>query len=168
MEYYYAVVRWVFKEDVCFCVWYIGDDESGFLSREGRTLVFRTENAARDWAAGEGFSPDDKTESFDAGDMEAWALDKTSPMRGCEAVINFWNIAGDAAGKVPFLGKRRTKEMDALYDKLFFGTNPLNEMPACAAPAWSKRETALAKKVVLSGVEAIRAAVQNGLITGSA
>ena len=145
-----------------FCIWYSDDKDGLFCDERKRILCFISEDAALLYLSQRNLClcEDEDFAVYDFDRLKAW-VDSEDSVVNCVDVLGFWNIFNDIAytAAVKFKGDKRTKLIDLIYKKLFFGSNyhffkPEDEEDYI--PDWSKKEIKTIKSIMEDGLNILR------------
>ena len=115
----FYIVEFILGRHTYFCIWFSTDTE-GFLSENGNILIFENYDLVKSYATSHNISLNIDVTTYNVDEIEWWANSSDSKLN-CSYILDFWNIIQDIAASTnySFLGNKRTKTIDAIYNKLF-------------------------------------------------
>ena len=143
-----------------FCIWY-SDEKCGlFCDEEKKILCFLNKSATLLYLSQNNLClcQDEDCTAYDFDKLKAW-VDSDDSVVNCGDISDIWNMFTDIAYTtgVQFKGDKRTKLIDLIYDKLFFGNNisvikKITEEKEDFIPDWDKKEIKTIKSVMKDGL----------------
>ena len=140
-------------------------DEGGFMDRvfveDGHVVSCPDLDSVRSYAQERELplDPEDPDHAVDLDAAAAWLESNGEPdVRG---LLDAWNLSWDVANSIAGVFNHRGEQLDAVYDKLFFGNN----LPAMTPPGeryipeWSSDELRTLRTTIQQGVALVRSAL---------
>lgn len=156
------IIQLIYEGTQYFCVWYCADTD-GLLVAEGKLMVFASEDSAQEYLNAQFPACEKTTESepFDFAQMQL-TVNHGVALDPCY-ILTMWNLIEDIAVSlsVPFVGKKRTEQIDTIYDKLFFGNNlpAVNLSGKIYAPVFTRAERKKLDEILRDGLKIIQNAL---------
>ncbi len=147
------LINFILNKKQYFTFWYT-DDIDGFLLNENKKIrTFSNKEEAETFAQTYCFKIVDEVVTFSSDSIRTLDIETLD----CNIVLTYWNILSDVAMSVhcPFLGDYKTKEIQKIYDKLFYGCNlpAIKKNKKDFVPVWSEGEIEKIVEVIENGLK---------------
>jgi len=150
-------VNFIIDSNNYHCIWFC-DGKDGLIVESGKIKSFSNIDALNDYAENNNFKLNDDDAELSIDAAKKWLANKATV--DCSYFNYYWNMIGDMANSlnISFYGNKRTKHVDKLYDKLFYGCNPpsLRGNGEIYVPKFTKKEIRILRKVVKDGLRIVR------------
>ena len=156
----YYIVKFKINTKILYALWYT-DIIDGFITNNNKILSFSCFEELQKYANDQQILViDDHTCDYNIN-----AIVNYKNQFNCEEIYNFWNIVGDIANSlsIPFLGNKRTKIIDSVFNKLFYGCNvpALRGDGELYVPKWRWRERICLDQIISEGLQIIEKTLGN-------
>ncbi len=151
----YYICKFILDKMIYYCLWH-SDTDDFFKINEDIVYCNSVEDIKK-IIKNENLIVGEEIAEYDCEKIEKFSKNNIlSP----NEILNFWNILMDLSKslKVNFIGNDRTKKIDKIYAKLFYGCNlpaitPENEE---YIPVWTKKEIRKIKEIIENGLFILR------------
>ena len=146
-----------------YLVWYTDETDGYVLDTQRSIPSFQTQEAAVAFANSMGLTiveEEPQLQNLDAA--EAWIKNKRFRTVDCVALLEAWNLLADISTSVGGKFDPDKKVTNKIYDKLFYGNNlpPVTPDGRSYHPIWSRKERAIIREVLESGISIFRNVVK--------
>ena len=157
MEKLYFILKLQLNKQIRFLIWY-SDELDGLLtdSINNKILAFRDEKEAIEFAKSKGIKiQQEEPALYNLDNVQELVKGKNQDL-DCNTLLSTWNLFTDAVTtlNVEFVGNKKDKITNKIYDKLFYGSN----LPAITpngkeyTPLWTKSELTKMTEVMDEGI----------------
>ena len=149
-----------------YLLWYGSDVDGVVTDSDGTVPSFQSLEALRAFARSRGLEiKEEAPRLHDLDSTEFWIEKGDASSVDCENLLSAWNLFADVSGSVAgnFDGDR--DETNAVYDRLFLGSETANEVlrpkeEPIFRPRFSAAETSVMRKTLKAGLAIFRRVVQ--------
>lgn len=158
------IIQLIYEAKSCICVYYSGDTD-GFLVENSTLMTFSSVDSAQAYlkAAFPAYTRPIALTIFNFTKLRL-TVTHGIPLDPCY-ILTMWNLIDDIANSlsVPFLGQRRTEQIDKIYDKLFFGNNlpAINTSGKTYTPVFTKAERKKLDEILRDGLLVVEHALSS-------
>lgn len=158
------IIQLVYQAKKYLCVYY-SKDIDGFLVENGALMRFSSQDDAQTYLK-TAFPTYTRPIALTIFNFTKLRLTVTHgiPLDPCY-ILTMWNLIDDIANSlsVPFLGQRRTEQIDKIYDKLFFGNNlpAINTSGKTYTPVFTKAERKKLDEILRDGLLVVEHALSH-------
>jgi hypothetical protein len=129
----------------------------GFITENGKIKSFSDVGTLQEYAKSRQIKLHEEESELCIDTALEWL--KNKKYIDCSYFSFFWNTIADIANSldIKFYGNKRTKHIDRVYNKLFYGCNPapMRGDGEMYMPKWSKKEIRIFSKTIKDGLKII-------------
>lgn len=146
------IINFIIKSKNHYCLWY-SEYHDLFLVENNKIIYFKSKSELMKKYENV-FDICNEIIIMDVNEITQ--LEEIDYYKNCDLLLDFWNNMSDLAKslKFNFYGDIKEKNIDIVYNKIFYGTNPpsLNQTNKTYIPDFNKSETKIISKVISNGL----------------
>lgn len=142
------------------CIWY-SDEEDGFVTEAEKVKSFAAMSELISYVVSHNLKIAEETTVLFVDGFTYWLKEQTK--FDCGEFLMYWNVITDLARSVEitFYGNKNTTSLNAIYDKLYIGSQlpTKDEGNSLNQPFWSEKELTELTKVIEDGLSIVEASL---------